>query len=196
MKYFKYGKFRFCDFWSAWFGIVISFGINLVALLLNSPWYTTLPLFLLIVWLLWGIWDSFQEKFSVQGDQIFRKKGSRREAILLPPQTIAVIAYAEIPTRGIRSYWLKNRYSISLMSPIALDDIQNAFSPSVRYYSNIGISKKFQHKVRYQFVVDNQSLPNILKEIPMLESIIVPKSICDKLPIAFAPIQLYVDNKH
>lgn len=200
MKYYKYGKFRFCDFWASWVGIVVMLFFSIASIMMDiSPIFVIAPLAYAIV-LLWSILAPYSEKFIMCSNAITVLDGRKKCKITLPSELTLIVSYADIcPPLAVRTaignqtHILKDKYAVSILKKMPLDvAIEALHRNQIRWYTNSVVQRVFDnYQYIYGFVCDQSQIDQLIANHDCL--LIIPKSLQEKILVDPSVADVHID---
>lgn len=201
MKYRRYGKFRFCDYTSAWLVIVFLFVLVVVGFLTDTQFYLLIWPLLLLMIMAWSIYKPNSERFLISGDTITIMQGRKKHKVSIPSEPTLVVSYADvclpfarhIGCYGNQTYMLKDRYAISILRCIppetVLDRLHQDYASK---YTNTTIEMCFdEHLYVYSFVGNQEILDKLISRDN--SQIIIPETLLRQIAIDLHQINVHVD---
>jgi len=202
MKYKRYGKFRFMDYITSWFAISILLIYSIISCILNlSILFVVFPMIYATIWLLM-ILVPHQEKFTVSGNLITVYFLKRIEKIIIPNEITLIISYMDIsPPLSVHStinrqtHILKKQYSISIIAGEQLNTIlEKLHKNCLSQYTTSYIKRVFNSNYIYSFAFDTHIFDILLKE--KVCTLIVPKSLLNKISLEQGNVDIYIDDNY
>ena len=129
MRYSRYGKFQFQDYWLNWI-FVLSFALfGIIGIAYEvSPIYCGIYIFIAIVKTM-SVILPYREKFEFNNNTFVVYKGDKIRKIVLPFRFVVIVSYADVCTDLAkktslinRTYMLKQRYSVSFLKEMPLQN--------------------------------------------------------------------------
>ena len=201
MKYRRYGKFRFCDYNSAWLGIVVLFAPLVVGFLTNTQFYLLICPLLVIIIMVWSIYKPNSERFLISGDTIIIMQGRKKQKVSIPSEPTLIVSYADIcpplakrVSYGSQTYMLKGRYAISILQKIPLETaLVRLHENYTRRYTNSTVEACFDECLYiYSFVANQEMLDKLLANRNC--QIIIPETLLNQISIDLYQINVHIDT--
>ena len=201
MKHYRYGKFRFQDYWQSWMSIAILLFFAIACFFLRLSFvFVVFPIVYAVIWI-WTILSPWRERFIINSDNIISYVGKKEHIIELPSELTLVISYVDIcppfavrTAIGNRTHILKDRYAVSILHEIPLKiALENLHSNYLKIYTTSTVQRVFRsHQYIYSFAC-NQSLLSKLIESRQCQ-FIVPESLYNRVSADLDPTNIYVDE--
>jgi len=202
VKYSRYGKFRFSDYYLSWVAIVFFVLFSIVFIVFDfNPFFAIFSIGYAWLWL-WRILEPQREKFMIQKDKITVFKGKRISTIELPIELILVISYADVsPPFAIRTavgnptHILKDKISVSILKKIPVDSVINALHQNYIQKQTMSRIQAVFDDFRYVYsFVCNQDILNQLF-VSRKCSLIIPKSLKELISFDSNIVDVYIDDR-
>lgn len=201
MKYRRYGKFRFCDYKSAWFAIAFYLVLMIIGLLLKTQICLLFVPLIIILIMVWSIYKPNSERFLISEDTITVMRYRTQQTIAIPYETTLIVSYADVCppiakriSFGNQTYMLKGRYAISILQKIPLESALERLHQNYAYkYTNSMVEEYFDGELYvYSFVGNQEILDKLLtnKKCQM----IIPETLLSQISINSPKVNIYVDN--
>jgi len=198
MEYNRYGKFRARDYFSAWLAIIV-YLLIVIFNLKDAPFYLLALPIILSVDTAWSVYAPNRERFSIIGNMIIAKKGRRKMEITIPSEPTLIVSYVDIcppmekRVGSLKSYVLKDRYAISIIQKMKLEDVLvHLHEKYVKKYSNETIEASFSRDCFfYSFVCEGDLLNKVLQNRQCL--LIIPESLSEKIVFNSEAENVYID---
>lgn len=200
MKNYRWGKFRFGDYYIAWLaiGVLLSFSIASIILHLSTI-LAIFPITYAIVWTL-KILIPHRERFALVDDAIAIGHGKKTRTINLPPVLTLVVSYADIcPPLAIHTnigkptHILKGKYAVTVLRDMQLDAVLDALHRNhVQEYTTSTIQTVFNdYQFIYSFVCNQLMLEKMLISRKCL--LVVPESLVEKVSFDLHNTNFFID---
>lgn len=195
----RYGKFKFCDYISAWFAITFLFVLVVVGFLTDTQFYLSIWPLLLIVIMALSIFSPNNESFLLSGDTIMIMKGKKKQKVSIPPEATLIVSYADVcPTfakrisYGNQTYILRGRYAISILQKMPMETILEQLHRNYTHkYTNSIVESCFDEYV-YSFVGNQELLDKLVANKKY--QIIIPETLLKQISIDINRINLHIDS--
>ncbi len=201
MKNYRYGKFRFSDYYLSWFSIAWLLFLTVASVILELPTvFIIFPFFLVFAWL-WVILSPQCEKFIICADSIIVTRGKITRRITLPSELTLVVSYADVcPPFAIRTpvgnqtHILKDKIAVSVLYKMPLDDVVIALHHNhVKKLTASRIERVFaDNRFIYSFVCDQSLFDELIANKNCL--VIIPESLVGTILIDTNYVNLYIDK--
>jgi hypothetical protein len=202
IKYSRYGKFRFSDYYLSWITIVFFglFSILFIVFDLN-PVFSIFSMGYAVFWL-WRILYPQREKFMIQKDQITVFKGKRISTIELPLELMLVLSYADVcPPFAVRTsvgnptHILKDKISVSILTKMPVDSVVNTLHQNyIQKYTMSRIQSVFDDfRYVYSFVCNQDMLNQLF--VGRKCSLIIPKSLKELISFDSNIVDVYIYDR-
>ena len=200
MTHNRYGRFSFGDYKSAWLAITIMLAAAATVCLINLPHYLIIPLLGIAFVMAWSIYMPNRERFILSGDIITIINGGTKRQFTIPHEITLVLSYADAPTPlakrvdvGNETFWLKDRYAVSIIRDVPLASaLKRLHSSSAHRYFNSAIEKWFRPEdFLYSFVCNQSLLDQLISGRECL--LIIPESLRDKISVDPRTVNEHID---
>ena len=201
MMYRRYGRFSFCDYISSWLAIVFLFALVVVCFLTDTLVYLFILPLLVLIFMVWSIYEPNSERFLISDDTITITKGRKKQNVFIPSSPTFVISYADVCSSfakrvnyGNQTFMLKGRYAISILqnTPIEIT-LAQLHSNYTRKYTNTTLEVYFDEKQYvYSFVGNQEILDKLIANRNC--QIIIPESLFNQISIDLHQVNVYIDN--
>lgn len=200
MKYRRYGKFHFRDYYSGWFAIVFLFLIAVMSFLAETYNFLAIWPTILIVIMTWGIIEPNEECFSMSADIINVKKRKKRHQITMPRELTLVVSYADVCPSwakrigvGNSTYMLKGKYAVSILKKIPKENVLETLHGKYAYrYTNCWIEELLKPNFIYSFVCEQDMIEKIVSGRKC--TLILPETLVDKINLNQLMCDIYIDK--
>lgn len=200
MEYYRWGKFRFGDFYIAWLaiGCLLSFSIASIILQLSAI-LSIFPIMYAVVWIL-KILIPHRERFALGDNTIAIARGKKIRTINLPPMLTLVVSYADVcPPLAIHTdigkptHILKGKFAVTVLRDMQLDVVLEALHRNhVQKYTTSTIQAVFNgYQFIYSFVCNQLMLEKMLVNRKCL--LVVPESLAEKVSFDLQNKSVYID---
>ena len=202
MEYFRYGKFKFSDYYVSFLVIVALLVFAFSSILLNLPFfYVAIPVFYAIIRLSFIIMPHL-ERFSIQNKSIIVSKwGKKTYTIGLPEELTIVISYVDISPPlavqngiGNTTHTLSKRYAVSIMHKMPLETVLGELHRSyIKRHTTSTIKTIFDgYRYIYGFVCNQVLFDELIANRKCL--IIIPESLLEKLSVDSGAVEMYIEK--
>ena len=201
MMYRRYGRFRFYDYISSWLAIVFLFVLVVICFLTDTLVYLFILPLLVLIFMVWSIYEPNGERFSISDDTITITKGRKKQNVSIPSSPTLVISYADICSSfakrvsyGNQTFMLKGRYAISILqnTPIEIT-LAQLHSNFTHKYTNTTLEVSFdENQYVYSFVGNQEILDKLIANRNC--QIIIPESLLNQISIDLHQVNVYIDN--
>ena len=201
MKYYRYGKFRFKDYWQSWISITVLLSFAIASGILKLPLVLfVFPIVYAVVWI-WTIIVPQFEQFILNNDVIISCFGRKKRVIELPSELTLVVSYVDIcplfsarTAIGNQTQILKGRYAVSILHSLSLNiALEKLHLNYLKFYTTSTVQRVFaDHQYIYSFVCDQSLLSKLVKDRQY--QVIVPESLFEQIATDWHPTNIYVDK--
>lgn len=201
MKHYRYGEFRFSDYWLSWGGIIVLQFFSLTTFVLDlSPLLIVFPTIYTVVWL-WTILAPHREYFYLHKDSISVFQYKQHKTIVLPSELTVIVSYVDIcpplsmrTAMGNQTHILKNKYAVSILQNVPLNTALDALHRNyVKKYTTSTIKAAFDdYHFVYSFVCNQDLLNQLICDRHC--QLIVPESMLTHMSRDMFTKNLYIDN--
>lgn len=199
--YRRYGRFRFYDYISSWFAIVFLFVLVVICFLTDTLVYLFIPPLLVLIFVVWSIYEPNSERFLIFDDTITITKGRKKQNVSIPSSPTIVISYADVCSSfakrvsyGNQTFMLKGRYAISILQNTPIETtLAQLHSNFTRKYTNTTLEVSFDEtQYVYSFVGNQEILDKLIANRNC--QIIIPESLFNQISIDIHQVNVYIDN--
>ncbi len=202
MKRYRYGTFRFGDYWETWVSVTIFLLAAIATVMLDLSFIFLLFSLVYALFWLWAILAPQFEKFAINGNSITVYRGKKKHSINLPSELVLVVSYADIaPPFAVRTvidkqtHILKNKFAVTILKQMPQNTVLESLHRNyLEKYTMSTIQNNFNdHRYIYSFVCD-QDLFNELVSNKNYQ-IIVPKTLLNQITIDLHQTNVHVDTE-
>lgn len=200
MKYRRYGKFRFCDYISAWLVIVFLFVLVVDGFLTDTQFYLLIWPLLFLMIMAWSIYKPNSECFLISGNTITIIQGRKKQKVSIPSEPTLVVSYADVcpPLAkrigyGNQTYMLKGRYAISILQKIPLETaLMRLHRNYTRKYTISTVEACFdEYLYVYSFVGNQEMFDKLISNRNC--QIIIPETLLNQISIDLRHQKVHID---
>lgn len=199
MEYYRYGKFRFGDYWGSWEVILIFIFGSIACFMFGDSIILSIYPIICAVVRLSSILLPNRERFSIDGDIITIKIGKKIRQKTIPKDAVLVISQVDIrpPLSGRsavekQTHILKDKYAVSILQNMSLESaLHYLHLDYAQEYTTSMIEDHFVYRCLYSFVFDEDLLNRLLYDKEYL--VIIPESLADKVSIDRQKVKTYID---
>lgn len=203
MKKYRYGEFKPKDHLPTFIKVIGFLAFTLIGAILDLPlWLVSVPLVYAIIDLL-AVYLPFREQFIINETCIDVYKGKKKDTIPIPNELTLIISPFDVcPLLATRTaiqkqtYVLKDRCSVSILTGVHLDEtLRLLHCNHIKQYTSSNIKAIFNDwRYIYNFVLDSSDM---LKKIITDRkcTLIIPKSMLNKIRVDDYSIDVYVDDE-
>lgn len=202
MEYFRYGKFKFSDYYVSFLVIVALLVFAISSILLNLPFfYVVIPVFYALIRLSFIIMPHL-ERFSIHNKSIIVSKwGKKSYTIGLPEELTIVISYVDISPPlagrngiGNTTHTLNKRYAVSIMHKMSLETVLGELHKSyIKRHTTSTIKMIFDgYRYIYGFVCNQVLFDELIANRKCL--IIIPESLLEKVSVDSGAVEMYIEK--
>lgn len=200
MRYSRYGKFKFQDYWLNWIFVIMFALFGIIAIVYEVPLiYCSVYILIAILKTLCVILPH-REFFEINNNTFIIYKGKKIKKVELPTRFIVIISYADICTDIAkktslvnRTYMLKQRYSVSFLKEMPLQELLERLHGKYGYkYTNCWIEELMKQNYLYSFICEQCNLEEVLSGKNF--TLILPETLSDKINTNVLKCDLYIDK--
>lgn len=204
MKFFRYGKFSFADYWGSWISIIILLAYSVCCIVLHlSLIFVFFSLVYAFIWLI-KILVTINESFMIVDNDIIISKIGKAQKIPIPSELTLIISYADVcPPLAIRTatgkqtHILKDKFAISILTKMPLDiTLETLHKNRIEEYTNSIIQTTFNdYRYIYSFVFNQFLLDSLISNRDCI--LIVPQSLVEKITVDlnYTNTIVYIDKR-
>ena len=204
MKFFRYGKFSFADYWGSWISIIILLAYSICCIVLHlSLIFVFFSLVYAFIWLI-KILVTINESFMIVDNDIIISKIGKAQKIPIPSELTLIISYADVcPPLAIRTatgkqtHILKDKFAISILTKMPLDiTLETLHKNRIEEYTNSIIQTTFNdYRYIYSFVFNQFLLDSLICNRDCI--LIVPQSLVEKITVDlnYTNTIVYIDKR-
>ena len=204
MKFFRYGKFSFADYWGSWISIIILLAYSVCCIVLHlSLIFVFFSLVYAFIWLI-KILMTINESFMIVDNDIIISKIGKAQKIPIPSELTLIISYADVcPPLAIRTatgkqtHNLKDKFAISILTKMPLDiTLETLHKNRIEEYTNSIIQTTFNdYRYIYSFVFNQFLLDSLICNRDCI--LILPQSLVEKITVDlnYTNTIVYIDKR-
>ena len=204
MKFFRYGKFSFADYWGSWISIIILLAYSVCCIVLHlSLIFVFFSLVYAFIWLI-KILMTINESFMIVDNDIIISKIGKAQKIPIPSELTLIISYADVcPPLAIRTatgkqtHILKDKFAISILTKMPLDiTLETLHKNRIEEYTNSIIQTTFNdYRYIYSFVFNQFLLDSLICNRDCI--LILPQSLVEKITVDlnYTNTIVYIDKR-
>lgn len=184
MKYYRYGKFKPCDYCISWIGITMLLLFSIASIIFNLSFlFVVFPIVYAAIWL-WRILAPHSEWFVLCDDSIIAFSGKNSRKIIIPSELTLIISYVDISpplakrtATGNQTHILKDQYAVSIFQKMPLDFVlESIHRGSIQKYTTSTIQTVFDdYQYIYSFVCTQSLLNQLITRRNCI--LIIPESL-------------------
>ena len=203
MKNYRYGKFRFADYYASWVAITILLIFSIASFFLKLHiFFIIFPIVYALLWILL-ILSPHREQFILCDNSITVFDGKKSNMINLPPEFLIVVSYADIcppfsvhSAIGNQTHILKGRYAVSILHKIPLGNALEALHKNhIKTYTTSRIKAVFDaYLYIYDFMCNQALLDELMSNSK--NQLIIPESLLDMVVVDSNADNVHVDFGH
>lgn len=201
MKYRRYGKFRFSDYTSSWFAIILISFLILIGIFTNTKFYLLIVPLMFLGIMVWSIYKPNRECFSISGNTLIIIQGRKKQSIDIPYNPTVILSYADLCPpiakrigSGNQTYLLKGRYAVSILQNVSLETVLSRLHKNhVFRYTATMVEECFnEQQYIYSFVCNQELLQKLLANKTCL--LIIPESLMKMVSVDLNSKNVYIDK--
>lgn len=203
MKNRRLGKFRFCDYCTSWFSIILLLLFSIASIVLELPFlFVFFPSMYAVIWL-GALLVPHCEHFCISGDSITRFYGKRTQTIPLPLELTLVVSYVDVcPPLAMhtaienQTHILKDKFAVSVLQQMPVEvALETLHRNHVQKYTTSNIRTVFgDYRYIYSFVCNQSLFDALIANRKCL--LIVPESLSKVLSFETSIENVIIDSGH
>ena len=203
MKTRRLGKFRFGDYYTSLFSIVILLLFSTASIVLELSFlFVFFPSVYAIIWF-GAILVSHCEQFSINSNSISVFWGRQTKTINLPVELTLIVSYADVcPPLTIRTavgnqtHILKDKFAVTILQKMPVDvALETLHQNRIQKYTTSSIRTVFdEHRYIYSFVCNQFLFDALIANRKCL--LIVPESLSKVISFESSIENVYIDLCH